>query len=100
MVRRARDRTGLGGVASRGERARPWTASGGQDREACGGAAPSMAVLWRERERGDVGEGKIWVALLRPLLEKGRFEFMSLPWCATHIFKCVSYLDESYWRQS
>jgi hypothetical protein len=72
MVRRARDRTGLGGVASRGERARPWTASGGQDREACGGAAPSMAVLWRERERrcwgredlgcsfaSSAGEGKI-----------------------------------------
>jgi len=31
-----------------------------------------------ERERGDAGEGKIWVALLRSLLEKGEI------WVLTH----------------
>ena len=78
------DKTGLDGGASRGERARPRTASAGRDRpwrragrEACGGAAAPWP-RGGERERGDAGEGKIWVALLRSLLEKGEI------WVSTH----------------
>jgi len=53
MARQVLDKTGLGGGASRGERARPWTASAGRDRpwRRAGREALLLGAVGHGRER-------------------------------------------------